>query len=120
VQRLDEPAVGAQQALGLGSGRIAPDHRLAAAQVETGQRVLVRHPAGQLEHVGEGVVLALVRIEPGAAERRPEGRRIDADDRLEAGLPVLAEDDLFVPAGVGAVGVEHTHRCSPDLVSRPL
>ena len=54
VQRLHEPAVGAQQRLGLEPRRVADDDRLAAAVVEAGQGVLVGHRAGQVQHVGRG------------------------------------------------------------------
>ena len=43
AQRLDEPAVGAQQRLGLVGARVADDHGLAAAEVEPGEAVLVGH-----------------------------------------------------------------------------
>ena len=47
----------------------------------------------------------LVRVEPGAAERRTERGRVDADDGAEAGRFVLTEHDLFV-AGVAG---EYAH-----------
>ena len=94
----DEAAVGAQQRFGLDLGRVADDDRLAAAVVQAGQRVLVRHGGGQPQHVGEGLVLAAVRVEAGPAQRGAQRGGVDADDRLEPGVVVLAEDDLLVPA----------------------
>ena len=44
------------------------DHRLAAAEVEPGDRGLEAHAPGEAEHVGEGVVLGGVGVEAGAAE----------------------------------------------------
>ena len=52
VQRLDEPAVSAEQGLGLELGRIPDDHCLAAAEVEPGQRVLVGHGSRQVQRIG--------------------------------------------------------------------
>ena len=99
VERLHEAAVGAQQRLGLELRRVADDDRLAAAEVEPGERGLVGHPAGQVEHVVEGVLLGGVGVEAGAAEGRAEGGGVDRDDRLEAGRLVVAEDDLLVAGG---------------------
>ena len=80
VQRLHEPAVGAQQRLGLQPQRVADDDRLAAAVIKARHGVLVRHRARQVEHVGQGRVLARVRVEPGPAQRRAERGRVDRDD----------------------------------------
>ena len=99
VQRLHEAAVGAQQRLGLEPGRVADDDGLAAAEVEAGQRRLVGHPAGEVEHVVEGVLLGGVGVEAGAAEGRAEGGGVDRDDRPEPGRLVVAEDDLLVAGG---------------------
>ena len=48
----DEPAVGAQQRLGLDLGGVADDDSLAAAVVQAGQCVLVGHGDRQAQHVG--------------------------------------------------------------------
>ena len=58
AEHVDEPAVGQQQALGLVHRRVADDHRLAAAVVEPGERVLVGHRPGQLEHVASAACSA--------------------------------------------------------------
>ena len=97
----DEPAVGAQQRFGLDLGGIADDDRLAAAVVQARQRVLIRHGDGEPQHVGQGLVLAAVRIEAGAAEGRAQRGGVDADDRLEAAAVVLAEGDLLVIGSSG-------------------
>jgi hypothetical protein len=70
-----------------------------AAQVQPGERVLVRHAARQVEHVGQRGLFARVRVEAGAAERGAQRGGVDADDRAEAGLCVLAEHDLLVAGG---------------------
>ena len=83
AERLDEAAVGAQQGLGLPGVRITDDHGLAAAQVQARQAVLVRHRRRQPEGVRDRGVLARVRVEPRATERRTQRRRVDGDDRLQ-------------------------------------
>jgi hypothetical protein len=112
AQRLDEPPVRAQQRLGLDLLRVAPDDRLAAAEVEPRERVLVRHAAGQLEHVVQGSLFVDVRVEPGATERGAESGRVDPDDRLQAGLLVLTEDDLLVSDRFLVIAGEYAHVCS--------
>ena len=97
AERLDEPAVGAQQRLGLVGAGVADDDGLAAAEVEAGEAVLVRHARREGQDVGEGGRLVGVRVEPRAAERRSERRRMDGDDRPQPRLGVVAEDDLLVP-----------------------
>ena len=97
AQRLDEPAVGAQQRLGLVGARVADDHGLAAAEVEPGEAVLVGHRPGQRAARRRRRPSSLgVRVEPGAAERRAQRRRVDGDDRLQPRLRVAAEHDLFM------------------------
>ena len=121
AQRLDEPAVRAQQRLGLVPARVADDHRLPAPEVEPGQGVLVRHGAGEVEGVSQGRVLAGVGIEPGPAQRRAQGGRIDGDDGPQAGPGVLAEHDLLVPAlAGGAPGRRGRLPGMPGIVGHPL
>ncbi len=96
VERLDHAAVGAQKGLGLDLLRIADDDGLAAAEVESGEGGLVGHALRKVEDIGEGILLGRVRVEPRTAEGRTEIGRIDGDDGLEAGLMVLAEDDLLM------------------------
>jgi hypothetical protein len=97
AQRLDKTAVRAQQRLGLEPGRIADDHGLAAAVVQPGQRVLIGHGAGQVQHVRQGRFFARVGVEARPAERGAQGRGVNRDDRPQAGLAVLAEGHLLVP-----------------------
>ncbi len=105
AEGVDEAAVGLQQGLGLVLLGVADDHGLAAAVVQPGERVLVRHAAGEVEGVLHGgllrVLLGGVGMEAGAAQSRAQGRGVDGDDRLQAGGPVLAEDDLLVAALLG-------------------
>jgi hypothetical protein len=101
VERLHEAPVCPQQRLGLVTNGVAPDHGLAAAEVEPGESVLVRHPPRQLQHVVQSVFFAGVRVEAGAAERGAQRGGVETDDGFEPGCSVLAEDNLFV-AGVGA------------------
>ena len=86
AEGLDEPAVGAQQVRGLVGRRVADDDGLAAAEVEAGHGVLVGHPPGEAQHVGQRRVLAVVGVEPRTAQGRPERRAVDPDDGPQAGL----------------------------------
>ena len=123
VQRLDEPAVRAEQRLGLAGGRIADDDGLPAAVIQPGQRVLVGHGAGQVEHVGQGAIFVRIRVEPRPAQARAERGGVDGDDGPQAAVRVLAEDDLLVPvlvirAGSRAARVragEHAGHCGGYL-----
>src|SRR5690606_31117971 len=67
---------------------------------EPGQRVLVRHGPGEVEHVGERLLLAGVRVEPRAPEARAEGGAVDRDDGAQTAALVGAEDHLLVAAGL--------------------
>ena len=96
VERLDEAAVGPEEGFALQRRRVADDDGLAAAEVQAGQSGLVGHAPGEVEDVAERVVGAGVRVEARAAQRRPEGRGVDGDDRLQAGGGVVREDDLLV------------------------
>src|SRR6185437_1040830 len=101
------------QRFGLVSDWITEDDGLAAAVIQTGQRILVRHRCRQMQHVQEGVVLAGIRVEPGPAERGPQRGGVDRDDRTQPRGFIAAEDDLLVVAGSEHVG----HVVAP---SRPL
>ena len=100
AQRLDLAAEGAEQHLALVGARVADDDRLAAADVQPGQRVLVGHGAAQPQHVAQGVVAVGVGAHAHAAQGRAQGGVVDGDDRFQAGIAVVAEHDLFV-AGSG-------------------
>jgi hypothetical protein len=84
--------------------RVPDDDRLAAAEVEPGQRCLVGHALGEVEHVVDGIGLGLVGVEPRASQAGAEGGRVDRDDGGEATRLVLAEDDLFVAAALSEDG----------------
>ncbi len=106
AERLDETAIGAQQVRRLEDGRVADDDRFAAAVVEPGQRVLVGHGPGQLEHVCQRVVVAGVGVEARSAQGRAEGGVVDRDDGAQPGGLVVTERHLFVAEHVGGGAVE--------------
>src|SRR5579885_337517 len=99
VERIDETTERAEQRLGFVLGRIADDHRLAAAQVQAGDGVLVGHAAGQAQHVVDRLGFALVRPHAQTAQRRAEHGVVNGDDGLQARLLVVAEDDFLVARG---------------------
>lgn len=96
AERGHETPVGEQQFLGLVALRVTDDHGLAAAVVEPGHGVLVRHAAREVERVGDGLLLAGVRVEARTAECGAQGGGVDGDDGLEAAGSVLAEHDLLM------------------------
>ena len=110
VQRVDETAERAEQGFGLVLGRIADDHRLAAAQVQARHRVLVGHAARQPQHVVQRFLVGPVRPHPQAAQRRAQHGVVDRDDGLQAGVLALTEHDLLVAGG--GDGFEK-HRVTP-------
>ena len=122
VQRLDEPAVGAEEGLGLELGGVPDDDRLAAAVVQAGQGVLVGHGPGQAEHVLQGRGLVLVGVEPGSAQGGAELGGVDRDDRAQPGGGVLAEHHLFVTTLATSEDIRHIHHSSntPDPQPSPL
>ena len=95
TERIQEPAVRPEQRLGLDALRVADDDGLPPTEVQSGGRGLVRHAAGQPEHVAEGVFLGLERIEACPAERWAERGGVDGDDAPELGGRVVEEDDLL-------------------------
>src|ERR1700684_4066192 len=70
AERLDKPPVGPQQGLGLDLGWVADDDGLAAAEVEPGQCVLVRHGPGEVQRVAERGIEARIGVETGTAQGR--------------------------------------------------
>ena len=119
VQRLDEPAVGAEQGLGLQLGGVPDDDRLAAAVVQAGQGVLVGHGPGQAEHVLQGRGLVLVGVEPGSAQGGAELGGEDRDDRAQPGGGVLAEHHLFVTTLATSEDIRHIHHSSNTSDPQP-
>ena len=96
AEGLDEAAVRPQQGLGLVPPRVADDDGLAATQIQAGARRLVRHRAGQVEHIRERRGLVGERVKPGPAQGRPQGRGINRDDRAQPGIRIGAEYNLLV------------------------
>jgi len=78
--------------------RRANDHALAAAQRKAGDGRLVGHAARQAKCVDDGVVFAGIVNEATAAERRPEARVVNGDDRRQAGggVPRKVESTVAV------------------------
>ncbi|KAG1438791.1 hypothetical protein G6F57_019695 [Rhizopus arrhizus] len=99
AQRIDVTAEGAEQHLGLVHLGVADDHRLAATDIEAGQRILVGHRPAQPQHVGQRLVGAGVGAHAHAAQGRAQGGVVDGDDRLQPGIVVVAEHHLFMAGG---------------------
>src|SRR5262249_35805507 len=116
-----ESAVCAEQGLGLDLVRVADDHCLAAAEVESGERVLIRHRLRKVQDISECGSFILIGIKPGTAERWPKRSREDSDDGAHPGLLGLAEDN-FLKAGLAvSVGCpkDSGHFRAPAIGPRP-
>ena len=74
AEALDEAAVRAEDHLAIGRLVVADDDRLAAAEVQAGDGVLVRHAAREAQRVDDRLLVGRVVPEARAAERRAERR----------------------------------------------
>ena len=102
-QPLHLPAEGAQQLGRLLAARVGDDHRLAAAEVEAGERVLVGHAARQAQRVGQRLAARGIGPHPAAAERRAEPGVMHRDDGLEAGGGIVTLHHLLVAGEFGMI-----------------
>ena len=91
AERIDEATVRAKDHLAIG-GLLSPMMTtLAAAEVEAGHGVLVRHAARQAQRVDDRLLIGGVVPEARAAERGPERRVVDRDDAAVAGGLVVGQ-----------------------------
>jgi len=107
AQGVHEAPVRAEQHLAVRGLVVADDHRLAAAQIEAGHGVLVRHAAGEAQRVHDRLLVAGVVPEAATAKRRPQRGVVNGDDAAVATRLVVTEHDLLV-AHLGD-GVEVVH-----------
>ena len=77
--------------------RGSEDHRLAAAEREACDRVLVCHAARETQRIDESIRGGGVRPQPSAASGGAEHCGVQGDDRPVAVGGILVEDDLLVP-----------------------
>ena len=91
--------------------RVGPDEGLAAAEIEARSRALVRHCAGQPQHVVHRILFRRMGPDAHAAKGRSKGGVVDADERSEAGTLVNCHQQLLVVAGLH--GVDHVHHVPP-------
>src|SRR5674476_1006877 len=96
AQRLHEAAVRTEDHLAVGRLVVADDDRLAAAEIETGYGVLVRHAAREAKRVDDRLLVARVLPEAGAAEGRSERGAVHGDDAAVAGGGIVADHELLV------------------------
>ena len=68
----------------------------AAAEIEARDGGLVRHRAGQPEHVHDGVVLARVRPYSKTSAAGAESRVVDRDERSQTLRRLVADEQLLV------------------------
>ena len=96
AERLDEPAVRAEQRLAILPLVVAHDHRLAAAEVDAHDGGLVGHAPGEPQRVRDRLVGRGVLPEARAAERGAQGGVVDGDDAEIAAAGVVREQHLLV------------------------
>src|SRR5690606_19944695 len=96
IETVHELPEAAEHRLGLLRARIADDHGLSPAQIEPGERALVRHAAAEAQHILQRFGLAGVGPHARAAERGPEGGIVYGDDGPEAGGPIETEEHFLV------------------------
>src|SRR5256714_11945707 len=91
-----ETTVSAEDLLTVFGFVVADDDRLATAQMQTGDGVLVGHAARESERVGDCLLVGGVLPESGPAERRAELRAMDGENSLVADGGVAAHHDFLV------------------------
>ena len=96
TQRVDKPAVGPHQSLGLVPVGVADDDSLSAAEMEAGGGRLVGHPPGEAQGVSHCLCLAFVRPHPSTTAGRPQSGVVDSNYGLEARAGVGEHRHLFV------------------------
>src|SRR5439155_20304865 len=89
-------AVGAEDRLAIADLVVADDDALAAAEIEAGDRRLVRHPTSEPQAVDERLTIGRVIPEARAAERGAEGGVVNGDDAAIAGGGLVHERHLLV------------------------
>ena len=94
----DEATVRVEDRLALAHAVVADDDRLAAAERQPRERVLVGHAARQAQRVGDGLSHARVIPETRAADRGAENGAVDGDDAAIIRPLVLAGQQKLVPA----------------------
>ena len=107
AEAFDETSVRAEDHFAVGRLVVADDHRLAAAEIETGDRVLVRHAARETQRVDDRFLVGGIVPKARAAERRSENRAVNGDDSAISRRRILTEHELLVPHG--GDGVEKLH-----------
>ncbi len=83
--------------LAVGGAIVSDDDGLAAAEIQAGHGVLVRHSAGEAQRVDDGFFVTRVVPEPRSAERGAEHGAMDRDDPAIAGGAIVAHHELLVP-----------------------
>ena len=117
LERVDEPAVGAQQLLALDALGVPDDDRLAAPEIQAGRGCLEGHPSRQPQDIAQGFLVGAEWIEARTAEGGPEGGRVDGDNCPEVRGRVVEEHDLLV---FTAELVEDSHFSVRQCSKRPL
>ena len=110
AELLDGAAKGMEKAGAVEIALGPPQHRLGAAERQPGKGILVAHPFGEPECVGERLVHARIAPEAAAAGARAERRRMDRDHAVEPAVGIV-QPDAFDRRG--QTGRTRNHETSP-------
>ena len=115
AQRLHRAAVGPKEPLPVAGAFIRQDDGLAPSQIQAGDGRLVGHAAREAQGVGQGVRLAGVPPQAGAAQSRTQRRVVDGDDAPVARRGLRPECQLIVAEGRHLL--EYLHAQYPLVLS---
>jgi len=96
TEAFDKAAVRAENHFAIRRLVVADDHRLSATEVETGDGVLVRHPAREAQCVDDGLLIARVVPKASPAEGRSKHGAMHGDDAAISRRRILAQHELLV------------------------
>ncbi len=96
AERLNETTERAKQRFALVRFGIADEHAFGAAEIEAGDRGLVSHVGGVLEHIAHRIRFIRVRPHAQAAERRAQRGVVNRDHAAQAALAMMKEHYLLV------------------------
>ena len=96
AQRIDETPMRSEQHLAVGRLVVADNDRLAAAKIEAGHGIFVRHAAREPQGVDDRRVFGGVVPEAAAAKCGPERGVVDRNDTAIPGRFVMAEHHLLM------------------------
>src|SRR6185369_13551898 len=98
LQRFDEASMRAQERVAIGPLVVADDDRLAAAEWQSGKRVLVSHAVRQAQSIGECVRFGFVMPKTRAADGWTKGSTVNGNDAVISACGLASDQNLLVRA----------------------